>query len=71
MDDSSHKTERLKKGKSDGLIILVSQRDDYDEKFPTTVTSLDEVRHFGRDENLNFIPCSIVYRFKAKIRAER
>ena len=70
IDDLSHKTERLELGEIDDLIILVPQRDDYDEEFPTTVTSWDEVMHFGRNENLNFIPCSIGDLLKAKIRGE-
>ena len=70
MNDFSHKKEQLEMGKIDDLLIIVSQRDGYDEEFSTTVASLDEVRHFGRDENLNFIPCSIVDLLKAKIRAE-
>ena len=70
MDGLSHKTEQLALGEIDDLIILVPQRDDYDEEFPTTLTSWDEVRHFGSDENLNFIPCSIGDLLKAKIRGE-
>ena len=70
MNDLSHKKEQPELGEIDDLIILVPQRDDYDEEFPTTVTSWDEVRHFGRDENLNFIPCSIGDLLKAKIRGE-
>ena len=70
MDDLSPKTEQLELGEIDDLIILVPQRDDYDKEFLTTVNSWDEVRHFDRDENLNFVPCSIGDLLKAKIRGE-
>ena len=70
MDYLSHKTEQLELHQINDLIILVPKRDDYDEEFPTTVTSWDEVKNFGRDENLNFIPCSIGDLLKAKIRGE-
>ena len=52
------------------LIVLVPQRDDYDEEFPTTVTSWDEVRHFGKVESINFIPVAIGDLLKAKTRGE-
>ena len=42
MDDLSNKTEQLKLGKIEALIILISEWDDYDEEFATTVTSCDE-----------------------------
>ena len=66
MDNLSHKTEQLELGEIDDLIILVPQRDDYDEEFPTTVTSWDEVRHFGRDENLTSSPAPLVTFSKQK-----
>ena len=71
MDNLSHKTEQLELGEIDDLIILVPQRDDYDEEFPTTVTSWDEVRYFGRDENIKFIPIAIGDALRAKTRGER
>lgn len=70
MDGLSHKTEQLEPGEIDNLIILVPQHDDYDEYFPTTVNSWDEVRHFGRDENLSSIPYSIGDLLKTKIRGD-
>ena len=66
----SHKTDQLELGEIDDLIILVPQPDDYNKEFSTTVTSWDEVRHFGRDENLNFIPCSTGDLLKVKIRGK-
>ena len=70
MDDLTHKTEQLELDEIDDLIILVPQRDDCDEEFSTTVTSWHEVKHFGRDENLTFIPCAIGDFLKARIRGE-
>ena len=52
------------------LIVLVVQRDDYDEEFPTTLTSWDEVRHFGQVESINFVPVAIGDLLKAKTRGE-
>jgi hypothetical protein len=52
------------------LIFLVPQRDDCDEEFPTTVTTWDEVRHFGKAESINFIPVAIGDLFRAKTRGE-
>ena len=70
LDDLSHKTAKLHLDEIEELIVLVPQRDDYDEEFPTTVTSWDEVRHFGRVECVNFIPVAIHDLLKAKIRGE-
>ena len=39
IDDLSHKTEQFKLGEIEDLIILIPQRDNYDEEFPTIVTS--------------------------------
>ena len=70
LDDLSHKTAKLHLDEIEELIVLVPQRDDYDEEFPTTVTSWDEVRHFGKVESINFIPIAIGDLLKAKTRGE-
>ena len=59
LDDLSHKTAKLHLDEIDDLIVLVPQCGDLDESFPTSVTGWDEVRYFGRDENINFIPIAI------------
>ena len=68
--DLSHKTEQLELRQIDDLLTLIPLRDDYDEEFLSTVTSWDEVRHFGRDKNLNFIPRFMGDLLKAKIKGE-
>ena len=68
--DLSHRTEQLELCEIDDLIILIPQRNDYDDAFPTTVTSWDEMRHFGRDENINFLPIAIGDLLRAKIKGE-
>ena len=68
LDDLSHKIEQLELSEIDDLLILIPRCDDYDEEFLTIVTSWDEVRHFGRNKNLNFIPRSIGDLLKAKIK---
>ena len=70
LDDLSHKTAKLYLDEIEELIVLVPQRDDYGEEFPTTVTSWDEVRHFGKEESINFIPIAISDLLKAKIKGE-
>ena len=70
LDDLSHKTAKLYLSEIDDLIVLVPQRGDLDESFPTSVTGWDEVRHFGRDENINFIPIAIGDALKSKTRGE-
>ena len=70
LDDLSHKTAKLHLDAIEDLIVLVPQRDDYDEECPTTVTSWDEVRHFGKVESINFIPIAIGDLLKAKTRGE-
>ena len=70
LDDLSHKTAKLHLDAIEDLIVLVPHRDDYDEEFPTTVTSWDEVRHFGKVESINFIPIAIGDLLKAKTRGE-
>ena len=70
LDDLSHKTAKLHLDEIEELIVLVPQRDDYDEEFPTTVTSWDEVRNFGKVESINFIPIAIGDLLKAKTRGE-
>ena len=70
LDDLSHKTAKLHLDEIEELIVLVPQRDDYDEEFPTTVTSWDEVRNFGKVEGINFIPITIGDLLKAKSEGE-
>ena len=70
LDDLSHKTAKLHLDEIEELNVLVPQRDDYDEEFPTTVTSWDEVRNFGKVEGINFIPITIGDLLKAKIEGE-
>ena len=70
LDELGLKIDQLLLGEIDDLIILVPQRDDYDEDFDTAVTSWDEVRRFGRDEYINFIPCAIGDLLKAKTKGE-
>ena len=70
LDDLSHKTAKLYLDEIEELIVLVPQRDDYDEEFPTAVTSWDEVRHFGKVESINFIPVAIGDALKSKTRGE-
>ena len=66
----SHMTAKLHLDEIEELIVLVPQRDDYDEEFLTTVTSWDEVKHFGAVEHPNFIPIPIGDLLKAKTRGE-
>ncbi len=70
LDDLSHKTAKLYLSEIDDLIVLVPQRGDLDESFPTSVTGWDEVRHFGRVESINFIPVAIGDLLRAKTRGE-
>ena len=70
LDDLSHKTAKLHLDEIEELNVLVPQRDDYDEEFPTTVTSWDEVRNFGKKKGVNFIPIAIGDLLKAKTRGE-
>ena len=70
LDELSHCIAKLHLDEIEELIVLVPQRDDYDEEFPTTATSWDEVRHFGKEEHLNFIPIPIGDLLKAKTRGE-
>ena len=70
-DDLSHKTAKLHLEEIEELIVLVPQRDDCNEEFPTTLTSWDEVRHFGQVESINFIPVAIGDLLKATTRGER
>ena len=70
LDELSHCIAKLHLDEIEELIVLVPQRDDYDEEFPTTVTSWDEVQHFGKEENINFIPVAIGDLLKAKTRGE-
>ena len=70
LDELSHKVAKLYLSEIDDLIVLVPQRGDLDESFPTSVTGWDEVRHFGRDENINFIPIAIGDALKSKTRGE-
>nr|BDD45386.1 hypothetical protein 18 [Paracoccaceae bacterium] len=70
LDELSHCIAKLHLDEIEELIVLVPQRDDYDEEFPTTVTSWDEVRHFGKEEGVNFIPIAIGDLLKAKTRGE-
>jgi len=70
LDLLGHCVAKLHLDEIEELIVLIPQRDDYDEEFPTTVTSWDEVRHFGRVECVNFIPVAIHDLLKAKIRGE-
>ena len=70
LDLLGHCIAKLHLDEIEELIVLVPQRDDYDEEFPTTVTSWDEVRHFGKVEGINFIPVAIGDLLKAKTRGE-
>lgn len=70
LDLLSHCVAKLHLDEIEELIVLVPQRDDYDEEFPTTVTSWDEVRYFGKVEGVNFIPIPIGDLLKAKTRGE-
>ena len=70
LDELSHCTAKLHLDEIDELIVLVPQRDDLDEEFQKVVTSWDSVRHFGKDENINFIPVPIHDLLKAKIKNE-
>ena len=70
LDLLGHCVAKLHLDEIEELIVLVPQRDDYDEEFPTTVTSWDEVKHFGAVEHLNFIPIPIGDLLKAKTRGE-
>ena len=70
LDLLGHCVAKLHLDEIEELIVLVPQRDDYDEEFPTTVTSWDEVRYFGKVESINFIPIPIGDLLKAKTMAE-
>ena len=65
-----HCVAKLHLDEIEELIVLIPQRGDFDEEFQTTVTSWDEVRHFGWVECVNFIPVAIHDLLKAKIRGE-
>ena len=49
------------------VIVLVPQRDNLNKEFQTVVVSWDSLRHFGKDEHINFIPVPIHDLLKAKI----
>ena len=70
LDELSHCIAKLHLDEIEELIALVPQRGDFDKEFPTTVTSWDEVKHFGAVEHLNFIPIPIGDLLKAKTRGE-
>ena len=70
LTDPSHCKAKLQLDEIEELIVLVPQRDDNDEEFPTTVTKWDEVRIFGKEESINFIPIPIDDLLKAKTRGE-
>ena len=70
LDELSHCIAKLHLDEIEELIVLVPQRGDFDKEFPTTVTSWDEVKHFGAVEHLNFIPIPIGDLLKAKTRGE-
>ena len=70
LDLLGHCVAKLHLDEIEELIVLVPQRGDFDKEFPTTVTSWDEVRHFGKVENINFIPVAIGDLLKAKTRGE-
>ena len=70
LDLLGHCAAKLHLDEIEELIVLVPQRDDYDEEFPTTVTSWDEVRYFGKVEGVNFIPIPIADLLRAKCRGE-
>ena len=69
LDLLGHCVAKLHLDEIEELIVLIPQRSDFDEEFPTTVTSWDEVRHFGK-EGVNFIPIAIGDLLKAKTRGE-
>ena len=70
LDLLGHCVAKLHLDEIEELIVLIPQRGDFDEEFQTTVTSWDEVRHFGWVECVNFIPVAIHDLLKAKIRGE-
>ena len=70
LDELSHCIAKLHLDEIEELIVLVPQRGDFDKEFPTTVTSWDEVKHFGAVEHVNFIPIPIGDLLKAKTRGE-
>ena len=70
LDELSYKFAKLYLCEIDDLIVLFSQRGDYDEEFETVVASWDEVRFFGKVESIDFIPCCIGDLVRAKTRAE-
>ena len=70
LDELSHCIAKLHLDEIEELIVLVPQRGDFDKEFPTTVTSWDEVKHFGAVEHLNFIPIPMGELLKAKTRGE-
>ena len=70
LDELGHCAAKLHLDEIEELIVLVPQCGDYDEEFPTTVTSWNEVRHFGKVESINFIPIAIADLLKGKFRGE-
>ena len=66
LDELSHGAAKLNLDKTENLIVLVPHRDAYDEKFQTTVTSWENVRHFGKVESINFTPVKIDELLKSK-----
>ena len=70
LDELSHCIAKLHSDEIEELIVLIPQRGDFDEEFPTTVTIWDQVRHFGKEESINFIPIAIADLLKGKFRGE-
>jgi len=56
LDLLGHCIAKLHLDEIEELIVLVPQRDDFDEEFPTSVTSWTEAFQYAQNENINFIP---------------
>ena len=55
LDAMAHLVAKLALHEIDCLIALIPQRDDFDEEFPTSVTSWTEAFQYAQNENINFI----------------
>jgi hypothetical protein len=55
LDLLGHRVAKIALDEIDCLIALIPQRDDFDEEFPTSVTSWTEAFQYAQNENINFI----------------
>jgi hypothetical protein len=56
LDLLGHLIAKLSLDEIEEVIALIPARDDFDEEFPTSVTSWTEAFQYAQNENINFIP---------------